>query len=290
LPFAGRSPRIAAPNDAREPESMPDDQTTAAAMAPGSTRELPTSETIEVLANRISIRQFTDRPVDDAHVEAVLRAAFRAPTSSNIQSYSVVVVRDRETLARIAPITRNQKHVIEAPVFLAFCADLSRIDHALTERGKTLDGNNLEVGLVSSIDASLVGMSAYLAADSLGLKGVMIGAVRNDAVATAEILGLPHRAYCVFGMVLGWPAEAPQQKPRMEYADVVHYERYGSLRGGRATPEAVAAYDAALAAHYASVGKPTTPDSWSHDMVAKFDPKVRADLRRGLEQLGFDFS
>lgn len=269
---------------------MPDDQTTAAALAAGSTRELPTSETIEVLADRISIRKFTDRPVDDAHVQAVLRAAFRAPTSSNIQSYSVVVVRDRDVLARIAPITRNQKHVIEAPVFLAFCADLSRVEHALAERGKTLDDNNLEVGLVSSIDASLVGMSAYLAADSLGLKGVMIGAVRNDAVATAEILGLPHRSYCVFGMVLGWPAEAPQQKPRMEYADVVHYERYGNLEGGRPTPEAVAAYDEALAAHYASVGKATTPDSWSHDMVAKFDPKVRANLRGGLKQLGFDFS
>jgi len=30
-------------------------------------------------------------------------AAFRAPTSSNIQSYSVVVVRDKDTLAKLAP-------------------------------------------------------------------------------------------------------------------------------------------------------------------------------------------
>ena len=83
-----------------------------------------------------------------------------------------------------------QRHVRDTPVFLAFCADLTRIEHVVRERGHDIEDNNLEIGLVSSIDAALVGMSAYLAADSLGLKGVMIGAVRNDAVETARILGL----------------------------------------------------------------------------------------------------
>ena len=51
------------------------------------------SETIKLLAGRVSVRKFADRPVEDAMIEAVLRAAFRAPTSSNIQAYSVVQVR-----------------------------------------------------------------------------------------------------------------------------------------------------------------------------------------------------
>ena len=53
-------------------------------------------------------------------------------------------------------------------------------------------------------------MSAYLAAESIGLKGLMIGAVRNDTLKTAEILGLPKRVYCVFGMCLGWPGRVPR--------------------------------------------------------------------------------
>src|SRR3546814_8919923 len=114
-------------------------------------------------------------------VEAILRAAFRAPTSSNIQSYSVVVVREPETLARLSVVTSNQRHVARAPVFLAFCADMSRIERAMTASGDHIDGNNLEMGLVTSVDAALVGMSASLAAESLGLHGVMIGAVRKDA-------------------------------------------------------------------------------------------------------------
>ena len=207
---------------------MQKQQTAASADAP------TTSETIETLLNRVSVRTFTDRPVASETVDAILGAAFRAPTSSNIQAYSVIVVRDPEIKRKIYPITGNQPHILETPVFLAFCADLTRIAYACKRHGHDIADNNLEIGLVSSIDAALVGMSAYLAADSLGLKGVMIGAVRNDAVATARVLGLPHRVYCVFGMCLGWPADIPKQKPRMEFGAMVHENRYGMLRGNRA--------------------------------------------------------
>jgi hypothetical protein len=132
-------------------------------------------------------------------------------------------------------------------------------------------------------------MSVYLAAESLGLKGVMIGAVRNDAVAIARILGLPARVYCVFGMCLGWPQEVPAQKPRMDYSRMVHYEQYGGLRDKRSATQALADYDAALAAHYTDTGKPTTADSWSHDMDKKFHPQLRDKLREQLRELGFDF-
>jgi nitroreductase len=255
---------------------------------PAADRPL-TSDTIETLAGRVSVRAFTDEPVTDAQVDAVLTAAFRAPTSSNIQSYSVVVVRDRGTLAKLATVTAGQKHVANAPVFLAFCADLTRIDAAVRSKGGNIERNNLETGLVSSIDAALVGMSAYLAADSIGLKGVMIGAVRNDAVETAKILGLPKRVYCVFGMVLGWPEDVPPQKPRMAYTSVVHYEQYGRTRDGGKVDPAVAAYDAALRAHYDSIGKPTSPDSWTADAAKKFMPEPRQNLRAELAALGFDF-
>src|SRR3546814_1831639 len=87
---------------------------------PAFAGDLPTSETIRLLHDRVSVRRYTDHPVDDAHVEAILRAAFRAPTSSNIQSYSVVVVREPETLARLSVVTSNQRHVAREPVFLAF--------------------------------------------------------------------------------------------------------------------------------------------------------------------------
>ncbi|MGE4221084.1 MAG: NADPH-dependent oxidoreductase [Alphaproteobacteria bacterium] len=244
-----------------------------------------TSETIEVLLNRRSIRKFTDRPVPDAQVEAILRAAFRAPTSSNIQSYTVIVVKDRATRETLSAIASNQKHVVTAPVFLAFCADLTRIGHALAQNGKSLEDNNLEAGLVASIDAALVGMSAYLAADSLGLQGVMIGAVRNNAAATAKALGLPPHVYCVFGMCLGHAAEMPPQKPRMPYEGMVHLDRYDPAKA----LSAVEPYDAELMAHYVNSGRAATAETWSRDAAAKFGSKPRDRLRQELKDQGFDW-
>ncbi|MGI9521802.1 MAG: nitroreductase family protein [Hyphomicrobiaceae bacterium] len=247
------------------------------------------SETVATLHQRVSVRSYSSETVDDDTVDPILRAAFRAPTSSNIQSYSVITVRNQDTKDRLAVVTGNQKHVRSAPIFLAFCADLTRIEIAMQRHGHTIEGNNLEIGLVSSIDAALVGMSAYLAAESIGLKGVMIGAVRNDAVATAEILGLPRHVYCVFGMCLGWPDDVPSQKPRMDYGAIVHSERYGNQSEGFSATAALDAYDAVLAAHYRSIGKSTTPDSWTHDIDKKFHPQLRQDLRYQLKVLGFDF-
>ena len=81
---------------------------------------LTTSETIETLLQRRSIRKYSDAPVTDAQVDAILQAAFRAPTSSNIQSYTVITVRDPETKQKLSVPAGNQKHIADCPVFLAF--------------------------------------------------------------------------------------------------------------------------------------------------------------------------
>ena len=247
------------------------------------------SETIDLLKNRVSIRSFTDEKVSEVQIETILRAAFRAPTSSNIQSYSVVVVREKTTLRKLYKITGNQDHIVKAPIFLAFCADLTRINAAMKTKGHNIDNNNLEIGLVSSIDAALVGMSAYLAAESIGLKGVMIGAVRNDAVATAKVLRLPKKVYCVFGMCLGVANQIPPQKPRIDYSAMVHYDQYGSIRDDRDLSSILLNYDNSLSTHYRSVNRVTPDNAWTHDINKKFHPQLRDELRAQLIKLGFDF-
>lgn len=282
---AWRLPRRVAANRRRricatgtgETWPMPDSQHTS------------TNDVIETLLNRVSVRKYTDQPVTEEMLDTILKTAFRAPTSSNIQTYSVVVVRDQERRDALMAACGNQRHIGTAPVFLAFCADLTRIEDALRRNGHNIDSNNLETGLVSSIDASLVGMAAYLVADSLGLKGVMIGGARNKPVEVARILGLPQRVFCVFGMCLGWPAEAPAQKPRMDYSGVVHFEQFGQNRSGADATAIVDSYDAALADHYRGQGRQTTDASWSDDMDKKFAPPLRDDLRQRLKELGFDF-
>ena len=246
---------------------------------------MASSETIDVLNQRVSVRKFSSDPVDKALVDEVLSAAFRAPTSSNIQSYSVIRVSNPDTRAALAEVAGGQRHIIECPVFVAFCADLTRIEYAMKRNGNNIENNNFEMGLVSSMDAALVGMSAYIAADSVGLKGVMIGALRNNIKTTAQILGLPPRVYAVFGLCLGYPAEAPEQKPRMAQLATVHEEQFEPAK----MQAWVDAYDASLAQHYRSEGRATTDDSWTHDVDAKFSSRPREVLREHLKELGFDF-
>jgi nitroreductase len=244
------------------------------------------SETMQVLLNRVSVRKYRDEPVSDEVLDAVLHAAFRAPTSSNIQAYSVIVVRDQAAKEKIAVAANNQQHIIDCPLWLGFCADLTRIEHAMRMHGHELGTNNLETGLVSSIDATLVGMSTYHIADSLGLKGVMIGAVRNKPAEIAAILGLPARVYCVFGMCLGYVDEVPVQKPRMDFDAMVHREQYDTGK----MKDMVGRYDDALAEHYRGAGRTTNDNSWSNEVDEKFNPQPRADLRTTLAGMGFDFA
>ena len=255
--------------------------------ADGFDKPTISSETIEVLKNRVSVRKYAPDPVTDAHVTAILEAALRAPTSSNVQACSVVVVRDAQKKAHLAELAGNQKHIADCPVFLAFCADMSRMDSAFMRHDHNLDdSNNLEMGLVATIDASLVGMAAYVAADSLGIHGVMIGGMRNDPNAVAEVLNLPGRVYVVFGMCLGFPAEAPKQKPRMPLEGVVHRETYNA----EASLGTLDPYNAALKDHYVSIGKQTTDDSWSFEVAKKLGKGPRPGLRAALKARGFDFT
>ena len=255
-------------------------------MSPDTVSNPFESETINALLNRRSVRKYADAPVSDAHVDAILSAALRAPTSSNVQAYSVIQVRDQAIKERIAVPCGNQKHIVSCPVFLAFLADLTRIEAAFQRHDHSADDNNLELGLVATIDAALVGMAAYVAAESLGIQGVMIGAVRNDPEEIAAILELPKRVYAVFGMCLGFPDEAPKQKPGMPQTGIVHRDRYDA----GASLAVIDPYNADLKAHYDAIGKSTTPDSWSDEIDAKLSAKARDGLRAALKARGFDFT
>lgn len=68
-----------------------------------------TSDTIETLFNRVSVRDFSPQAIDDALLDTLIHAARRTPTSSNTQTYSIVVVRDpdKKRTSRSWPATKN---------------------------------------------------------------------------------------------------------------------------------------------------------------------------------------
>jgi len=244
----------------------------------------PTPSVIEVLGARASVRDYSEAEVPDALLDTVLRAARQAPTSSNLQAYSFVVVRDPETKAKLAELAGNQKHIIAAPVFVAICADVRRLARVVEHAGGALAKDHLEMSLVACIDAALVGMCASLAADSLGLGTVMIGGMRNDPDGVAEVLGLPDGVFVAFGLCVGWPNSRPEAKPRLPDELVVHHERYadGDLDKG------LADYEAAMSEHHRRVGR--DPDEpWAARVAKQFSAPKRPRLMDVLKGRGFGF-
>jgi len=244
------------------------------------------SETMCVLESRVSIREYADLEVEDAALNAVLHAGCRAPTASNLQAYSVVVVRDSSRKQQLAVLAGNQEHIAKAPVFLAFCADLSRVRRACDIHERPAEAlSTMDMGLTGVIDASLAGMAMMLAAESLGLGCVMIGGVRNSPIEIAQLLALPKSAFVAFGMCIGWPKGQPAQKPRFPIDGVVHQEQYDEST----RDQILLRYDGMLADHYDAQSRPADRTAWTRRVAEDFSRPRRTHLRESLRTLGFEF-
>src|SRR5688572_11169982 len=102
---------------------------------------LVSDSVLDTLNQHVSIRRYTDEPISDSLLLAMLNAARRSPTSSNMQAYSFVVVRSPETKQKLAVLAGNQRHVEQCPVFVAVCADITRLRQACAMHGVTLAQN-----------------------------------------------------------------------------------------------------------------------------------------------------
>jgi nitroreductase len=201
------------------------------------------NETLDVLLSHRSVRAYLPGPLPAGTLETLVAAAQSAATSSNLQAWSVVAVEDPARKARLAELAGNQKHIVEAPLFLVWLVDLARLGRMAEERGVPADAlPYLESFLVGVVDAALAAQSAVVALESLGLGSVYIGAMRNKPAEVAAELGLPPHVFALFGMAIGRPdpARPASVKPRLPQQAVLFRENYGWDATQR---DAIAAYD-----------------------------------------------
>lgn len=182
--------------------------------------------TVEQMHRHRSHRAYEPTPLAEGQLERLVDAARYASTSSFIQAYSVVAVRDPVQKAACAALCANQPHIVQAPVFAAVCADLHKIVAACQRAGQTPQTQSLELFLQATVDAALLGQNLQLAAESEGLGACMIGAARNHPIELARLLQLPEHVYVVYGMTLGHPTDDPIARGRMPLRGVLHHDRY----------------------------------------------------------------
>lgn len=248
---------------------------------------------IEQIFKHASIRKYTPEPVPAAWVREIVAAGQRAATSSNLQTYAVVAVTDAARRAEISHWCGDQAHIAEAPVFLAWCADLSKLDRAAQLRQLPHSHEHVENFLTSAIDVALAAQNAALAAESAGLGTCYIGSLRNNPREIIRLLGLPPLLFPLFGLTVGWPDVEPVIRPRLPQQAVLHWETYSRDHEDAALLD----YDQVMAETGAynnrQVPVPGKPDEmedygWLEHSARRVTQPLRVELSQILREQGFE--
>ena len=74
------------------------------------------NEVLRQLASRKSVRVYTGEPVTAEEKQAILQAAFDAPTAGGQQLYTIIDVTDQPLKERLADLCDHQPFIAQAPL------------------------------------------------------------------------------------------------------------------------------------------------------------------------------
>ena len=186
---------------------------------------------IESLLKHKSIRKYKNQPIEDEKLELIIKSAQAAPTWCNGEQVSIIVIKEQATKDKIKDLCWGQKYIGECPAFLVFCADFYRCSLAFEKAGKSKEDfekyvKNIDTVFVGCHDVGISMQNAVVAAESLGLGTVYIGALRAKSLEITKLLSLPKYVIPICGVCIGYPDADPGIKPRMPMIGVCFNEKY----------------------------------------------------------------
>ena len=255
----------------------------------------PVPPAVAALLDRRVTRRYRDEDIPDPLLDALLGAAQSAPTKSDLQQYSVVVMRDRARIKRIADWIGTMDWIATAPVFLVWCGDMRRGQRLCDLHGMPHANNNLDTFLNTAVDCTLAMGQFIVAADAAGLGTCPISYVRSHIEKVTPLLGLPAGVYPVAGLTVGWPVFRRPIAMRLPPSVVVHRERYDDT----ALETHVQAYDARRGAREPiaagslknnDVYPPRDGVGWSENVARQLSVPERFGFAAYLKTRGFELA
>jgi len=163
---------------------------------------------LDLIKKRRSIRRYTDEPVSDADVRAMLEAAMAAPSADNIQPWEFIVVRDRALRQQLAETHPWAAMCAQAPVVFVMCGHGRQSTHWVE-------------------DVSAATENLLLAAAGLDLGAVWVGVYPNERSEehVRRALSIPRDLRVLCLVPVGHPAES--KSPHTKYNEgKVHTDGY----------------------------------------------------------------
>ncbi|HVQ00790.1 MAG TPA: nitroreductase family protein [Candidatus Thermoplasmatota archaeon] len=168
----------------------------------------------EAIMRRQSVRSFTGRKIPDHIIYDIILHAHQAPSAGNLQARDFITVDDPEIKRKLCQAALNQEFLIEAPVDIVVCANLSRIK-PYGKRGRELYCIQDSAAAVDHI---------ILLAVEYGLATCWVGAFNEAEVAA--ILNLPDHIRPVAIIPLGYPQNMPQPTSRIDVKKLTHTNQW----------------------------------------------------------------
>jgi len=233
---------------------------------------------VNLLKSHRSIRKFSEKSIPAPWLEECINAGKAASSSSFIQCTSIIRITEKNLRTQVMELSGNQSYIEDCAEFLVFCMDFQR-HQSIAPKAKL---GFTEQVLTGAIDVSLFAQNVATAAESLGLGIVYIGGIRNHPKELCSLLRLPQQVFPLFGLCLGFPQQAPEVKPRLPNAVLVHENVYQSL-----DKKLLEKYDETLKAYYLERTGNSKSATWSQDIEEKFAREARPFMKEALLSQGF---
>jgi nitroreductase len=174
---------------------------------------MTSDDNLNFILGRRSIRVYSPGEISEPAVTKLLEAAMAAPSAMTKDPWRFVVIRDTQTLAKMAEALPGGKMLVTASLAIVVCGDMD----AAFDRQLSF--------LLQDCSAAIENL--LLCAHVLGLGACWVGVhPSEDSIRRLrEMLSLPAPVIPIAAVSLGHPGEQPG--PRTRYnPDSVHYEKW----------------------------------------------------------------
>ena len=197
----------------------------AAALICGCAGPAPVSKTDAVMDNilsRKSVRSYTDQKLTEEQINTLLRAAMAAPSGSNIQPWSFVVLTDASEYDTIFAGNFNMDKFKQSAAVIVLCADTT-----VTRTPRDGGAPVVRPNGTWRDDLGAATENLLLAAESMGLGAVWTASYpyKDRYMPPKTALGLPDTVIPYSIVPVGYPAGDEQPKDKWDPARI-HYGRW----------------------------------------------------------------
>ena len=163
-------------------------------------------DVFDAFAVRASVRRLEPTAIPAADLDRILDAGRRAPSGLNVQPLEYIIVREPETVRKLA---RVQEFIGGASCIIAIAADPTASKYWLE-------------------DASAAAENMLLAIAALGYGSTWVeGTLLRHEDWAKDTLGVPEHLRLVIFLPIGKPVGEATQAAKRPLGDAVHYERFG---------------------------------------------------------------